>query len=158
LASCSLFGSFILYPLSLVSAPQESYVIRTGGFIARFDRGCNVWLKFALGRDKAVTTATVVTMTRVSRMCSVYQDSKIRLQGVGSMSHRASLILYFVVADRNNRLGHNSLQLFLRALNPPDSSLLPTQPCASLLQANLRLEIEDRFFGHNKRRKSHWLY
>lgn len=61
MASRSLTGSFILYPLSLVSVPQESYVIRTGGFIARFDRRSNVGLKFALGGDKAVANAAAVT-------------------------------------------------------------------------------------------------
>jgi hypothetical protein len=61
LASCSLFGSLFLYPLSLVSVPQEIYVIRTGGFIARLDRANNVGLEFALGGDKAVAKATSVT-------------------------------------------------------------------------------------------------
>jgi hypothetical protein len=58
---CSLFGSFILYPLAFVPVPKESYFIYTGGFIARLDCGSNVGLEFALGGDKAVVNATAVT-------------------------------------------------------------------------------------------------
>lgn len=105
MASRRLFGSSILNPLSLVSVPQESqsYVIRTGGFIARFDRGSNVELKFALDRDKAVANATAVSgykraqsNVRLSRL----QDQ--RSQGVGSISHRVSLVLYFVLGYRHD--------------------------------------------------------
>jgi hypothetical protein len=58
---CSLFGSFILYPLALVSVPKETYFIYTGGFIAKLDCGSNVGLEFALGGGKAVANATAVT-------------------------------------------------------------------------------------------------
>ena len=35
----SLFDNFILYLLFLIPVPLESYVVRTGAFIGRFDRG-----------------------------------------------------------------------------------------------------------------------
>ena len=84
MASRSFFGSFILYPLSLVSVPQESYVIRTGGFIARLDRGSNVGLEFALGEDKAVANATAVSsydraQSNVRRLLRLYDQEISRL-------------------------------------------------------------------------------
>jgi hypothetical protein len=45
---------------SLGSPGDLELRIRTGVFISRFDRGSDIRLKFALGRDKAVADATKV--------------------------------------------------------------------------------------------------
>jgi hypothetical protein len=97
-------------------------------------------------------------------MCDTYQVFKIRIQGVRSLSYPVCSILLFVINATNVDVVVFS-SCFARLTHRPviDKTAAPqTVPCYPLSLAaassrNLQLEIEDRFFGHSKRRKNHWL-